>query len=481
MCRFLPSELIGPWNGTYDASHFGSDCVQVTTPANYSLINGTGSEDCLFLNLWVPPTAIVSQELKPVLFWVYGGELMGGGTSQGFIDGEQLASRHNVVVVTANYRIGPLGFLPIDPSGAGGMNGVGDLITALQWVQRVGSSFGADPARVLVFGQSAGASSACNLAVSPRAKGLLHRAITMSGPCVSGLVPGTPAQGWHAAQRLMSKFGVKDIEGLRHVDAAKFGWRIGENTTCYLDGADGVLPVQPAELYAAGSINVQSLVIGTTSFDGISELLPWSPKHGGTLAWDAAMLVQYKLKAGIVKKLYPLAKYGGSTLAAFTAADSDKTWQCPALRLARLASNTTTNRPDVWVYNFGVFHPSCDAAAQLGIVPKGAFNGTWASHAADINFVFENQFGQDPKDNSFAPCPWDSPAQQQLSMSMSSIWANMASEGKVDGGGAGALGKLWTPFVAGKQESVLEIRPDDTSRVVQDRWAECNCDFWENF
>ena len=67
-----------------------------------------------------------------MLFWVYGGELMGGGNSQGLIDSEQLASSHNVVMITANYRLGPFGFLPIDPSGVGGINGVGDLITALQ-------------------------------------------------------------------------------------------------------------------------------------------------------------------------------------------------------------------------------------------------------------------------------------------------------------------------------------------------------------
>ncbi|CAO1628013.1 unnamed protein product [Sympodiomycopsis kandeliae] len=147
------------------------------------------SEDCLILNIWTPflPSATsnpTSKSLKPVMVWLYGGGFNTGSGLDSTFDGGQLSSRGDVVVVTPNYRVGTLGFLPVDPNNPAnsGNFGVGDCITALKWVQQHAKTFGGDPSKVTIFGQSAGGRLVEMLIGSPEAEGLFHRAILQSDP-----------------------------------------------------------------------------------------------------------------------------------------------------------------------------------------------------------------------------------------------------------------------------------------------------------
>ena len=148
-----------------DGSEFGSPCFQPSphpTPTN-------GTEDCLFLNVYRPSNSSRDSELLPVAFFIHGGSFVFGAGSLSFYDGSRLAvvgnenlAPQNMVVVTINYRLGPLGFLcTASNCSAGGMNGVRDQIVALQWVQHHIRSFGGNPDAVTVFGQSAGGLSVC--------------------------------------------------------------------------------------------------------------------------------------------------------------------------------------------------------------------------------------------------------------------------------------------------------------------------------
>ena len=157
------------------------------------MTQGAVSEDCLFLNVWTPAKS--ANEKHAVMVYFYGGGFNEGSSSVAVYNGAELA-RKGVVVVTSNYRVGPLGFLvhpdltKESPHHSSGDYGLLDQIAALEWVQKNIAAFGGDPGRVTIFGQSAGAISVADLMRSPLAKGLFARAIAAERPRI---VPGEPA------------------------------------------------------------------------------------------------------------------------------------------------------------------------------------------------------------------------------------------------------------------------------------------------
>ncbi|RYP20571.1 hypothetical protein DL765_002728 [Monosporascus sp. GIB2] len=158
--RFAPPQ---PWNesfsGVRDATKPAPTCVH------------------LLLNVWVPPGAKPDPNL-PVLVWLYGGSNTGGGISNLLYDG-CLASKRTIQV-SVNYRVSPLGILAAELLGVNGNLGLQDQLFGLRWVHGNIASFGGDPARVVLFGQSAGATDAWVISTLPRAAGLLSAAILQS-------------------------------------------------------------------------------------------------------------------------------------------------------------------------------------------------------------------------------------------------------------------------------------------------------------
>ena len=139
-------------------------------------------EDCLFLNIWTP--AKTTGDALPVMVWIHGGGLSLGWSNQKGYDGQELVKR-DVVLVSINYRLGPLGFLALpelsaESEGASGNHGLLDQVAALEWVQRNIVAFGGDPGRATIFGESAGGTSVVALVASPATEGLFHGAIAQS-------------------------------------------------------------------------------------------------------------------------------------------------------------------------------------------------------------------------------------------------------------------------------------------------------------
>jgi carboxylesterase type B len=186
--RFQPPQARAPWAQPLDATQLGPGCYQThhnpDVPKNLS-------EDCLNLNVWTPyPNS--SAALLPIMIFFHGGSF-GEGSDQGpfdMYDGHHLAGTHQLCVATANYRLGALGFAVTDK--LRGNFGIMDQNAALQWLQRNARSFGCDPARVTIWGESAGAMSVGVHVVSPRAKGLFHQAIMESN--VAGFVYKTETE-----------------------------------------------------------------------------------------------------------------------------------------------------------------------------------------------------------------------------------------------------------------------------------------------
>ena len=164
------------------------------------------SEDCLFLNVWAPNTR--PPRPRAVMVYIHGGAYSSGSVTDPLNDGARLAERGDIVVVTVNHRLNALGYLYLperfpDSGNAGQL----DLIVALQWVQRNIASLGGDPKNVTVFGQSGGGAKIATLMAMPAAKGLFHKAITMSGQQVTA---SGPLNATKRAEAFLVKLGAAD-------------------------------------------------------------------------------------------------------------------------------------------------------------------------------------------------------------------------------------------------------------------------------
>ena len=183
-----------PWTTVRHETAFANECPQAKS-AQAPL--GT-NEDCLYLNVWRPEPAPAK---APVMVWFHGGGNFAGSaadqvptTTTLWYDGQFFASRHGVVVVTLNYRLGPFGFFPHPALGAEhsplGNQGLLDQRMALQWVQENIAQFGGDKDNVTIFGESAGSADVCYHVASPGDVGLFQRAISESGGCTISLDGG---------------------------------------------------------------------------------------------------------------------------------------------------------------------------------------------------------------------------------------------------------------------------------------------------
>ena len=284
---------VGPWSGVVDARISGPIAPQARVTAMDVGENALTDEDCLFVNVWRPTVAGAPRAApRAVMVWVHGGAYVLGGTTQPVFDGSALADRGDVIVVTLGYRLGGLGFLEFATlDGADGQFdsnlALRDVLCALEWVQSNIGAFGGDPARVTIFGESAGAGIVSTLLATPSASGLFSAAIVESSPATSVYGLG---RAKIVAERFVEKLGVEgpSWEPLRALPVSSVVENAGElfveiptefpGTLAFAPVVDGELvPEHPVTVLSEGRGLPVPLIIGTNRDEATFFKLAKSP------------------------------------------------------------------------------------------------------------------------------------------------------------------------------------------------------------
>jgi len=365
--RFQPPQPEEAWSGIREAREVGASAPQLAPATPLVNLVGGGhrcAEDCLFVNVWTPSL----QGRRPVMVWIHGGAFEMGSGSSSMYSGRALVQRGDVVVVTLNYRLGALGFLPLKslrPELDFATNlGLRDQIAALAWVRDNIAAFGGDPGNVTIFGESAGAMSVGTLLGCPAAAGLFHKAIAQSGAAHNCSSPERAAQ---VAQLFLDELGIKAAEarrvrkvGVPALLAAqrRTSLRLGvvHGTLPWQPWVDGdLLPEPPLCAVAAGLARDVPLLVGTNRDEWNLFLLTDRKAR----RMDAATLLRrmsYALPgcdaAGrtYAERAFEAYQTAGRTpVARWSAFQTDRIFAQPAVGLARAQR---AHQPATFVYRF---------------------------------------------------------------------------------------------------------------------------------
>jgi para-nitrobenzyl esterase len=403
-----------------------------------------GEEDCLYLNVWTPAT---TGSDRPVMVFIHGGGNQQGSASPppgGFeiYNGRYLAGRTGAVVVTLNYRLGPLGYLAHPGLGAenaenrSGNYGLLDQLLALRWVQDNIAQFGGDPSRVMIFGESAGAVNVGLLLISPLAEGLFSRALMQSGTPTArpalvrraegtafaaemGCGQGTPEEQIACLRSLNPEALIADLASPVEGGIASPGWGAA------IDG--WVVPMNPFQALQQGAFNHMPVAIGSTADEmSVSAPLVVTPANV-ELLFDLYVPEEFEAEG---LELYPPGTTNIQARQSYVQAVTDAQFTAPARRVARaIAAN---QEEPVWRYFFN--HSL-----------SGIFSFLGAYHGLELIYVF-----QTIEDTNFNITPGD----EAVESLMRSYWSRFADTGDPNGDGQ----PEW-PQYEPAADTYIEIKP----------------------
>lgn len=451
--RWRPPQAVAAWEGVRDANEFGPNCAQAGWPRSAGTIAEGSSEDCLYLNLWVPAETAPETKL-PVMVWIHGGGFVGGSGSSPENSGNQFA-KQGVILVTINYRLGRLGHFafpalskehPEEPKGSYAYM---DQIAALKWVQKNVAAFGGDNNNVTIFGFSAGGVSVHSLLTIPDTKGLFHKAISQSGGGRDGVLTGRPMSEENAdpfyqvsAETIGINFARK--HGIVGTDAAALAELRALSVEEIVDGGqetdgqegprtysgpilDGKLVIETAEsAYKADRQANVPLIIGSNSAEIGGSFVNTSSSKEELFSLFGELEGEAK------------AAYDPDGNKAFdeviTKFNTDWVWAEPG----RLAAKAFTAKGKlVYIYHFSYVPDSMKQWMQFG-----------AGHGSEVAYVFDNL-------NARRRAPEATPEDQKVAQIMNTYWTNFAKTGDPNGKGL----PEW-PIYSPEKNEILDVQAD---------------------
>lgn len=460
--RFRPPAPPAPWTAPRDASELGSQCPQINLVAASTTVQG--EEDCLFVNVFTPDVAPESP--LPVLVWIHGGAFVFGSGGTG---PRALARGSRTVVVTLNYRLDVLGMLAHpalteEGDGTSGNYAFLDQRAALEWVRDNIGAFGGDADQVTLAGQSAGSYSVAVHSVSPGSAGLFRRAILQSGPPHLLTLPTlaeAEARGGAVAERVGCTDPASVATCLREapVDAlvviadllsSPGGLFFQPEVPVFPPNVDGnVVPVDPAEAFAAGAVADATYMLGTTRDEAtlFQQIDFLSTPVADDAELHAALARTWPEDADALAAHYPVARYDDAN-AALTAL-MDDFFSCMTRRVTRSLSDGGMT---TWLYAFEG-------------VPEGLLVDTYhlgAYHTADLVFLFDQRTG----------LPGHVPdGGEDLVAAMHGYWTRFVATGDPNGGDA----PEWPRYETATDQHMRLASPPEAGEGFR-RDA---CDFWD--
>ena len=419
--RWRPPQPVRPWTGVRKAVEYPARSMQGQIYSDMVFHDDGPSEDCLYLNLWMP--ANPPQAKLPVMVWIHGGGFIAGSSSEPRQDAGNL-SKKGVLVVSLNYRLGVFGFLAhpelAKESGrnSSGNYGLLDQVAALEWVRRNIATFGGDPGNVTIFGESAGSLSVCALMASPLAQGLFHRAIGESGAFFGSPLPLKPradaeSEGLEFAKSAFGGAPLRDLRARPAKEILEAALKLPQEH--FSPDVDGYfLPSDCLPIYAGGRQSRIPLLAGWNRDEG--SFKSYFDDDAPTVANFAARAkARFGGNANEFLALYPAAADAQVRRAAQDL-EGDKFMGYPTWKWIEL--HLKTGGSPVYRYEFDQALP-LPADAGPGAEPA-------AYHSAEIEYVFRVLSSKN--------LPWG-PEDHEVSELMSSFWTNFAKTGDPNGPG----------------------------------------------
>ncbi|XP_014456101.2 acetylcholinesterase [Alligator mississippiensis] len=468
-----------PWTDVLETTSFSNCCHQLifkTFPGmEVWMPSGPFSEDCLFLNVWVPypqPSAPV-----PILIWIHGGGFVGGAASLPAYDGRFLAATENVIVASMNYRLGALGFLSLPPA-APGNTGLWDQQLALRWLRDNAAAFGGDPDRLTLFGSSAGGASVDFHLLSPVSQTLFTRAVMQSGAATAAWAWVAPEEAKQRSRTLGQLLGCPDGDDTALVSClqGKEAEEIIKNQVSvvrdpalldffFLPTADGeFLPDVPQKLLAAGYTQSIPILMGFTANEGSMFLFlndfPFNLGNASEIGWEELLLVVRKTVPGApeatVRAIAQRYSQEGQGVEqhrwAMDHVVGDYYFSCPVAEAARWAAEA---RSPVYAYYF---------THHTTVFPLPEWTGV--AHASETPFVLGTLAATIGANQRYTE------AEGELRRRLMRYWAEFARSGNPMA--AEGSEEQWPPFTA-TQQSFLYISTEQTQ--VRDVWPARHCSF----
>ena len=408
--RWREPQPVTPWRGVRLAYKFAPACMQNTvsmpgeTPPQVS-------EDCLYLNIWIPRVRRTGS--LPVFVWIYGGGYNSGSASMPLYWGDRLA-RRGIIVVTLAYRVGALGYLAHpaltreSPHHTSGNYGLMDQIAALEWIQRNIRAFDGDPERVTIAGQSAGSMAVSMLMASPRAKGLFHGAIGQSGGLFEPLQLAPfylLVNAEHDGEQFQASLGAKSLDDLRKIPATDLLVpAAGRITHPVIEPY--TLPLAPYDVFKTGRQNDVPLLVGSNAEEARA-LVDVSGVRASTFESDLRQAFGPLITPQILSA-YP-QKTNDEAQMARLELERDIRFGWDMWTWAHLQASTGQN--SVYYYYFNQKPP----------FPSNSVHAGWgASHYAELWYMFDHL--------SQEPWQW-SAEDRRLADKMASYWVNFVRAG----------------------------------------------------